>query len=108
MQEAIIQLKELGQMPDAREDDPTEEIIDKYDMLLTNVKIPLTQEEVEVLIHIFPKGGMYGVEWDLLKLVEGYLAEGCSADDFRKLISSCPSDEWREAMITRLDNRKRK
>ena len=38
-------------------------------ILLSNVKTPLTREEVGVLIDIFPEGGMYGVEWDLLKLV---------------------------------------
>ena len=64
MQEAIIKLKLLGQMPDAVKDDPTEETINMYDELLSNVKTPLTREEVGVLIDIFPEGGMYGVEWD--------------------------------------------
>ena len=72
MQEAIIKLRLLGQMPDAVKDDPTVETINMYDELLSNVKTPLTREEVGVLIDIFPEGGMYGVEWDLLKLVESY------------------------------------
>ena len=104
MQEAIIKLKLLGQMPDSIEDDPTEETIDNYDKLLSNVKTPLTKEEVEVLINIFPKSGMYGVEWVLLKLVESYLIEAPSNDEYRKLIAACPSNEWRETMQVRLYN----
>ena len=82
MQEAIIKLKLLGQMPDAVKDDPTEETINMYDELLSNVKTPLTREEVGVLIDIFPEGGMYGVEWDLLKLVESYLIEAPSSEEY--------------------------
>ena len=104
MQEEIIKLKLLGQMPDAVKDDPTEETINMYDELLSNVKTPLTREEVGVLIDIFPEGGMYGVEWDLLKLVESYLIEAPSSEEYRKLITACPSEEWRETMQARLDN----
>ena len=104
MQKAIIKLKLLGQMPDAVKDDPTVETINMYDELLSNVKTPLTREEVGVLIDIFPEGGMYGVEWDLLKLVESYLIEAPSSEEYRKLITACPSEEWRETMQARLDN----
>ena len=85
-------------------DDPTVETINMYDELLSNVKTPLTREEVGVLIDIFPEGGMYGVEWDLLKLVESYLIEAPSSEEYRKLITACPSEEWRETMQARLDN----
>lgn len=78
--------------------------INMYDELLSNVKTPLTREEVGVLIDIFPEGGMYGVEWDLLKLVESYLIEAPSSEEYRKLITACPSEEWRETMQARLDN----
>ena len=40
----------------------------------------------------------YGVEWDLLKLVESYLIEAPSSEEYRKLITACPSEEWRETM----------
>ena len=96
MQEAIIKLKLLGQMPDAVKDDPTVETINMYDELLSNVKTPLTSEEVGVLIDIFPEGGMYGVE--------SYLIEAPSSEEYRKLITACPSEEWRETMQARLDN----
>ena len=104
MQEASIKLKLLGQMPDAVKDDPTVETINMYDELLSNVNTPLTREEVKALIDIFPEGGMYGVEWDLLKLVESYLLESPSNNEYRKLIAACPSKEWRETMQARLDN----
>ena len=104
MQEAITKLKLIGQMPDAVKDDPTVETINMYDGLLSNVKTPLTKEEAEVLINIFPESGMYGVEWDLLKLVESYLINAPSNDEYRKLITACPSKEWRETMQARLDN----
>lgn len=104
MQEVILKLKLLGQMPDAIEDNPTEETIDMYDKLLSNVKIPLTKEETKVLIGIFPKSGMYGVEWLLLNLVESYLLETLSNVEYRELIAACPSEEWRETMQIRLDN----
>ena len=95
MQEAIIKLKLLGQMPDAVKDDPTEETINMYDELLSNVKTPLTREEVGVLIDIFPEGGMYGVEWDLLKLVESYLIEAPSSEEYRDQQLLCTAYEGR-------------
>ena len=35
----------------------------------------------------------YGVEWDLLKLVESYLMEAPSSEEYRKLITACPSED---------------
>ena len=55
VQEAIIKLRLLGQMPDAVKDDPTVETINMYDELLSNVKTPLTREEVGVLIDILDR-----------------------------------------------------
>lgn len=108
VQEAIIKLKALGPMPDAVEDDPTEETIRMYDELLTKLKVPLTQAETEVLISIFPKSGMYGVEWELLKLVESYLIEAPTRKVYMEIITRCPSKEWRETMQIRLDNWEKK
>lgn len=109
MQDAIIKLKALGQMPDAIEDDPTEETINVYDKLLSSVEKPITKEEAEVLIGIFPKSGMYGVEWLLLNLVESYLIkEPWENTEYREMITACPSEEWRETMQVRLDNWEKK
>lgn len=108
MQDAIIKLKALGQMPDSLEDDVTEEIIERYDNLLSNVKIPITKAEAEVLINIFPKSSMYEVEWMLLGLVESYFTAERSSAEYRELITGCPSKEWRETMQVRLDNWEKK
>ena len=50
MQDTIIQLKALGQMPDSLTGNPAGELVSKYDELLIKVKTPLTEEEVEALI----------------------------------------------------------
>ena len=55
MQDTIIQLKALGQMPDSLTGNPAGELVSKYDELLIKVKTPLTEEEVEALIGIFPE-----------------------------------------------------
>lgn len=109
MQTAIIQLMNLGQMPDARDDDPTAETIDSYDRLLGEVITPLTQEEVKILMSLFPKSGMYGVEWSLLHLAETYLIDNpLKRLEYRRLITACPSEEWRETMQVRLENWEKK
>lgn len=65
-------------MPDSTEENPTEELVEKFDKLLGKVKTPLTQEEAKILINLFPKSTMYEVEWSLLHLVETYLIEAPS------------------------------
>ena len=40
MQKSVERLKALGQMPDARRDDPTEETLERYDQLLSEVETP--------------------------------------------------------------------
>ena len=57
MQDSVRRLKALGRMPDAREDDPDAETVERYDQLLSQVQAPLTQEEAEALIELFPEGG---------------------------------------------------
>lgn len=105
MQNAILELRALGRMPDSMEENPTDEIVEKFDKLLGEVKTPLTQEEVKILINLFPKITMYEVEWSLLHLVETYLVEAPSrSSEYRQLISMCSSDEWRETMQVRLNN----
>lgn len=105
MQRAIVELKNLGQMPDSMESEPSKEIVERYEELLTKVKTPLSQEEVEELINLFPESSMYEVEWSLLHLIETYAHSNIN---YRQLIQSCPSEEWRETMTIRLDNWEKK
>ena len=107
MQDTIIQLKALGQMPDSLTGNPAGELVSKYDELLIKVKTPLTEEEVEALIGIFPESTMYEVEWTLLDLVETYLKPELLSK-YRNLISKCPSEEWRDTMKVRSDNWEKK
>ena len=58
MQKSVERLKALGQMPDARRDDPTEETLERYDQLLSEVETPLSYEEAEALVGVFPEGGL--------------------------------------------------
>lgn len=105
MQNAILELRNLGRMPDSIEENPTAEIVEKFDELLGEVKTPLTQEEVKILVNLFPKSTMYEVEWTLLHLVETYLIEEPSRNaEYRQIVTMCSSDEWRETLQVRLNN----
>ena len=99
--------KELEHMPDSLTGNPAGELVSKYDELLIKVKTPLTEEEVEALIGIFPESTMYEVEWTLLHLVETYVKPELLSK-YRNLISKCPSEEWRDTMKVRLDNWEKK
>lgn len=101
MQWAIDELKTLGRMPDSTDCEPPEELVGRFEELLEKVKLPLTAEEVEVLMRMFPESTMYEVEWGLLRLVESYAV---SNPGYRQLIDICPSGEWRETMAIRLEN----
>lgn len=109
MQNAILELRDLGRMPDSIEEKPTTEIVEKFENLLGKVKTPLTEEEVKILLKLFPKSTMYEVEWTLLHLVETYLIEAPSRSaEYRQLVMMCSSDEWRETLQIRLDNWEKK
>lgn len=105
MQQAIMALRALGVMPDSIKGNPSGALVDSYERLLGEVKTPLTQEEVMILISLFPEISMYEVEWSLLHLVETFLVENPAENAaYRQLISACPSQEWRETLLVRLDN----
>ena len=101
MQWAIDELKALGRMPDSTDCEPPGEIVGRFEELLAKVKLPLTAEEVGVLMRTFPESTMYEVEWGLLRLVESYAV---SNPGYRQLIDICPSGEWRETMTVRFEN----
>ena len=111
MQGAIDELKALGRMPDSTDCEPPGNrkvlLLDRpnpngrFEELLAKVKLPLTAEEVGVLMRTFPESTMYEVEWGLLRLVESYAV---SNPGYRQLIDICPSGEWRETMTVRFEN----
>ena len=58
MREQILKLKAIGRMPtesDADDnDEKIDELIEQYDELISSVERPITLEEAEVLVSLFP------------------------------------------------------
>ena len=104
IREEIKKLGELGRMPDETEDDLSNELIDLYASLLKRVGKPLNLEVAKIIIRLFPESGLFGVEWTLLHLFETVFP--MEEDEYVRLISECPSKEWRERLLARLENYK--
>ena len=75
MRTEILQLKDLGRMPNESINDPDNivEVIRSYDELLERIQLPISFDEAEVLVQIFPESSFYDLQWDLLKLVESVI-----------------------------------
>ena len=74
MQKSIELLKIMGRMPDESTDDLSPEMIDQYAALLKQIELPISFEEAEILIQLFPEYALFGVEWTLLHVLEKRLA----------------------------------
>lgn len=57
MRTEILQLKDLGRMPNESINDPDNivEVIRSYDELLERIQLPISFDEAEVLVQIFPE-----------------------------------------------------
>ena len=75
MRNEILQLKDLGRMPNESINDPDNivEVIRSYDELLKRIQLPISFDEAEVLVQIFPESSFYDLQWDLLKLGESVI-----------------------------------
>lgn len=106
IRDEIKELKKLGRMPNESLDDEEDIdlLIEKYENLLSNIKLPISLEEGLVLVNLFPENAFYDLHWELVKLVESLSIETVG---YENLISQCPSKEWRDALIVRLENGKR-
>lgn len=84
MRTEFLQLKDLGRMPNESINDPDNivEVIRSYDELLERIQLPISYDEAEVLVQIFPESSFYDLQWDLLKLVESVIR----IDDANKYI----------------------
>lgn len=92
MKNEILQLKDLGRMPNEsiNDSDSIDELINAYDTLLEQIQLPISFDEAMVLVQIFPENAFYDLQWSLLRLVESV----CVDDDrYIQLINSCPSQE---------------
>ena len=104
VQETIKRLKELGRMPDSSEDNIPSDRIGEYVELIKKTNKPINWEEAKILIMLFPEYELFGIEWSLLHLFETIFSQ-ISLDDYRKLIIECPSEEWKDTLKTRLNNK---
>lgn len=111
MREQILKLKAIGRMPtesDADDnDEKIDELIEQYDELISSVERPITLEEAEVLVSLFPDGFFYDMHWGLLHLFETCILSA-SEEEYQKLIDKCPSEEWRQNLQIRYENWKKK
>ena len=98
----IKKLEELGRMPDESEDDLSRERSGLYANLLDSIEPPINLEEAKILIRLFPESTFYEVEWALLHIFE--TVSQIEEDKYIQLISQCPSKEWREILLIRLEN----
>lgn len=89
MRNEILQLKDLGRMPNEsiNDSDSIDELINAYDTLLEQIQLPISFDEAMVLVQIFPENAFYDLQWSLLRLVESVCV-----DNGRYLIRS--SDEY--------------
>ena len=57
MRTEILQLKDLGRMPNESINDPDNivEVIRSYDELLERIQLPISFDEAMVLVQIFPE-----------------------------------------------------
>ena len=65
MRTEILQLKDLGRMPNESINDPDNivEVIRSYDELLERIQLPISFDEAEVLVQIFPENSFYDLQW---------------------------------------------
>ena len=105
MRQEFVCLVELGRMPNESlsDDASVDRLINCYDAHLERITLPLSYEEALVLVRIFPESALYDLQWRLLQLVESMIKEVSEAD-YLRLISQCPSEEWREGLINRYKN----
>lgn len=103
MRKEILELQHLGRMPNEsiNDDETIDNIVNSYDSLLEKIALPITYEEGEVLIKLFPENAFYDLQWSLLKLIESLEIDG---DKYKSLIDKCPSKEWKNILSSRYNN----
>ena len=107
MRNEILQLKDLGRMPNEsiKETESIDELVNTYDALLEQIQLPISFDEAMVLVQIFPENAFYDLQWSLLKLVESVCVD--DENKYIQLINSCPSQEWRDTLNARYANYKK-
>lgn len=101
----VIELKKLGVMPNHDDDNVEDIVIEKFENLLGSLGGRINKDEGDVLIKIFPKESCYGLEWTLLHLIESLFRQ-ITKSEYEELILKCNSAEWKNLLLTRLENSK--
>lgn len=72
MRQEVIDLGKLGPLPpsDRVLADNRQELIQKYENLITSIKKPITDEEARALVTLFGPDDAFGLVWPLVALVE--------------------------------------
>lgn len=100
VQKEIDEIKILGKMPEATDENIDEKIVDKYEKLLSVINQPISKEEAEVLISIFPEYSFFELEWTLLHIIESS-DERMTKKEYEELINKCSSEYWKALLINR-------
>lgn len=95
--EVAILLK-LGPLPDESEE-IADGVLEAYESIFPIVNQPVSFEEAEQLIMLFPPVSCYGLDWTLLHLIES-----TPGWPIRPIIEKCPSIEWRKQLLERADH----
>lgn len=100
IRQAIVELEKMGKLPeDTNDDDISDDVIAKYESLLTSIIPPITDEEAKVLIKIMPDDSFYGSEWSILHLLE------TSPHWSKEIIELSDSEKWKQRMFNRLQSK---
>lgn len=85
-------------MPDEKQD-IADGVIERYEEILHSISPPVSREEAEALVMLFPPNGCFGLDWTLLHLIE--TAPGWP---LLTVIDRCLSTEWKQRMLDRAVN----
>ena len=97
--EIINRLITLGKIPNA--DKLSDEMFAEYDELIGLFAVPLSFEEAEKLMTLFADE-CDDLNWGLLHLIENVTYT--DIERYRRLISKCPNEEFKETFAIRFDN----
>ena len=95
MKPQVVALIALGPIPG---EDDEESPLEQWESALCSIAAPLTDEEAQAVLKLFPPDLAFGLGFTLLHLVEG-------APSWSKHMASDISEpEWRERALRRLAN----
>ena len=97
--EIITKLLNMGKIPN--NEDLSSEQFKEYDHLMSMLEVPLSFEEAEQLITLF-SDNCDDLNWGLLHIIEN--VPYSDVERYKKLISKCSNEEYREIFEIRLNN----